>query len=96
VPQQQLFVLNSPFMSEQARHFTKRLHADPNLADDAARIQRAYTLAFGRPASAEEQDWIRAYLREADPKDAQPLNKLTRWERVSHTLLSSNEFLYVD
>ncbi|MEY2599331.1 MAG: hypothetical protein RLZZ142_1590 [Verrucomicrobiota bacterium] len=96
VPQQQLFVLNSPFMSEQARHFTKRLHADPDLADDAARIQRAYTLAFGRPASAEEQDWIRAYLREADPKDAQPLNKLTRWERVSHTLLSSNEFLYVD
>jgi hypothetical protein len=96
VPQQQLFVLNSPFMNEQARSFAKRLHNDQSLKDDPARIQRAYALAYGRPASNDEQDWIHAYLNKSDPKEAQPLNKLTRWERVTHTLLSSNEFLYVD
>ncbi len=96
VPQQQLFVLNSPFMSQQAKAFAKRLQADAGLPDEASRIQRAYQLAYGRAATDVEMDLIQGYLGEKDSVETQAQNKLTRWERVAHTLLSSNEFLYVD
>jgi hypothetical protein len=96
VPQQQLFVLNSPFMAEQARAFAKRLFEETPSGDDAARLERAFQLAFARSARPEEVDWIVDYLRAPDPKEEQPSNKLSRWERVAHTLLGSNEFLHID
>jgi hypothetical protein len=57
---------------------------------------RAHQLAYGRAATDAELDLIRGYLETKDPGEVQAQNKLTRWERVAHALLSSNEFLYVD
>src|SRR5204862_6820639 len=46
VAQQQLFVLNSPFMIDSAKAFAERLNgAGP---DDGARVVAAYRLAYGR------------------------------------------------
>jgi hypothetical protein len=90
VPQQQLFVLNSPFMVEQARSFAKRLHEEG--ADDAARITRAFQLAYGRPPAQQELDLGLAYLSLEETET----NKLTRWERYAQVLLGANEFMYLD
>ncbi len=49
---QALYLMNSPFVREQARAFAARL---VNLRpDDSSRIELAHLLLFGRPASPEE------------------------------------------
>ncbi len=50
VPQQALFLMNSPFMIEQARGLLKRIPAGP--PDD--QIRTLYRLLFGRPPSDRE------------------------------------------
>ncbi len=91
VPQQQLFVLNSPFMVEQAKAFAARLHTEqPN--SDTDRIQRAFALAYGRPPMEREVEIGLAYLN----GDSDPDSKLTLWESYAQALLGSNEFMYLD
>jgi hypothetical protein len=94
VPQQQLFVLNSPFVVEQAKALATRVQTEA--ASDAERILRAYALAYGRPPSDRETQAVLRYLTAADDDDDKAMNKLTRWERFAQALLASNEFLYVD
>ena len=92
VPQQQLFVLNSPFVVEQAKALAARLKSEP---DDTARIRRAYLLAYGRPAEEVELNVGLSYLATPDDPGETPVG-LTRWERYAQVLLSGNEFLYLD
>jgi cytochrome c553 len=90
VPLQQLFVLNSPFMQARGRALAARLTADPQEADHA-RVRRAFSLLFGRPASEDEVQMGVEYLRHDEEK-----TKLTRWEQYAQVLLGTNEFLFVD
>jgi hypothetical protein len=92
VPQQQLYVLNSPFVIETAKSFAARLQKEAG--SDTERVQRAFRLAFARPASEEEERLFVGFL---NAKDADPMaNRLTRWERLAQILIGSNEFMYVD
>jgi hypothetical protein len=92
VPQQQLFVMNSPFVIEVSKALAARVQKEA--ATDPERVQRAFALAYGRPAAAEEAQVFVAFLQ---GKDAEPAaNRLTRWERVAQILIGSNEFMYVD
>lgn len=95
VPQQQLFVLNSPFMLEQAKAFAKRLH-DECGDDRDAMIGRAFLLAYGRPVTAVELELAERFLSSEDAEEEQDLNGLNRWERYAQVLLGSNEFMYLD
>src|SRR5262249_39314514 len=52
-PLQALFLMNDPFVHEQARRSAARLLAER--PDDAARVGRAFLLALGRPPTAEER-----------------------------------------
>jgi hypothetical protein len=88
VPQQQLFVLNSPFVLGQAKALAARL------SPDAEGVRRAYVLAYGRPAKESEVAMAMHYLGGHD--DRAEHNGLTRWERYTQALLAANEFLYVD
>ncbi len=92
VPQQQLFVLNSPFFIGQAKALAARVGAEEH--DDAARVRRAYLLAYGRPVTDAELTLALHYLGGRD--DPTEHNALTRWERYTQALLAANEFLYVD
>jgi hypothetical protein len=94
VPQQQLFALNSPFVVEQARALAARVKREA--ASEPARIQRAFLLAYGRPAAAAEADAVHRFLAARDSTADAPKNKLTRWERFAQVLLGSNEFAYID
>jgi cytochrome c553 len=93
VPQQQLFVLNSPFVIEVSKALAARVQKAS--ADEAARVQRAFQLAYGRPAHDEELRLALRFLAAPDGAEASA-NRLTRWERLAQVLIGSNEFMYVD
>jgi mono/diheme cytochrome c family protein len=91
VPPQALFLMNNPFVSQQARRFAQR----PDVAwllDDKQRIVRMYRLAYGRPPEPEEVEWGRAFLAAALGDGA----KLTAREQYAQVLLLANEFAFVD
>jgi hypothetical protein len=90
VPQQALFLLNSPFVVEQA----KALAARPDVVAEPTpegRIQRLYRLLFGRKAEAEEVA-LGVQFVSTTPAGG----KLSPWERYTQVLLLSNEFATVD
>jgi hypothetical protein len=95
VPQQQLFVLNSPFMIEQARAFAMRLSKEAG-EDLEARIRYAFELAYGRTVTDIELGLAKRFLAAADDEADKDLNTLSRWERYAQVLLGSNEFMYLD
>ena len=91
VPQQQLFVLNSPFMIAQAKAFSTRLHKEAP-ENDESRIKLAFRLAYGRPPEDIEVELGKSFVSiERDPE-----SKLSRWESYAQVLLGSNEFMYLD
>ena len=82
-PLQALALLNNGFMITQAQHFAARLQQEkPNAL--AAQIERAIWLAFGRKATATEQQKYAAFAR------SYGLPNLCR------VLLNLNEFTFAD
>ncbi|MFO0428389.1 MAG: PSD1 and planctomycete cytochrome C domain-containing protein [Planctomyces sp.] len=99
IPQQQLFVLNSAFMMEMSRAFSLRLESSS--ANDSDRIQLAWRLAYGRPPEAEEmtaaEEFLVSAVADKAPSDQDPAVNfgLTPWQQLAHSLLASNEFLFI-
>ncbi len=91
VPQQYLFLLNSPFMIERARALAARLAKEQ--PDEAARLEFAYDLLYGRPPTAEETEAGRRFLAQSPAADQ--TSGLAAWEQYAQVLLSANEFMYV-
>jgi hypothetical protein len=94
-PAQKLFMLNSPFMLQQAKALAARLHADAP-GDDAARIDRAYRLIFARPPEPAELSLGLDFLHAGVPAADAPPPAPSRWEQFAQILLASNEAMYVD
>jgi mono/diheme cytochrome c family protein len=95
VPQQALFLMNSPFVVEQAR----ALAARPEVIGQArpeARIQRLHELLYGRPADADEIALGLRFLTAAAAAAGTPGNALGPWEQYAQVLLLANEFTFVD
>jgi hypothetical protein len=90
VPQQQLFALNSGFMTAQAQSFARRVEAMGTT--DEERITAAYRIAFGRAPEKAERDLALRFLKLPNKPD----DKLTRWQQYAQVLLASNEMMYVD
>jgi len=70
VPQQALFLLNSPFAAHQARQLAARLNAAP---PGPARVDLAFRLALGRPCSAAERETLLKFIEAASsptPREA--------------------------
>jgi len=87
VPAQALFLMNSPFVQDQAKGLANQLRDAPGL-DDAGRIDLGYRLAFGRPATSAEKERGGKFL--GDKPTA------AGWTEFCHALLASAEFLYLD
>ncbi len=86
---QKLFMLNSPFILQEARAFAARLAAGAG-ADETGRITEAYRLAFGRTPTSSELDVALGFVHGPDAEG------LTRWDQFAQVVLISNEMLYVD
>jgi mono/diheme cytochrome c family protein len=98
VATQALFMMNSPFVVEQAEATTRQLLSQSQ--DDAARIGLLYARALGRPASDEEIQRAAAYLdayrdaaAAAGKKAGDP--QLAAWSSLCQAVMASAEFRYV-
>ena len=94
VPQQQLFAMNSPFVIQQARRFAQRLRLEKR--DEAARIRHAFELAYARPPRLGELELSRQFLATVRRSAARPgAASLSPWEQFAHSILASNEMMYL-
>jgi hypothetical protein len=96
-PLQALFLMNDPFVHEQARTFAGRLLAEP----DGDRIERAFLYAFGRPPSDTERKQAGDYLRSVGERLrasglAAEKTPLRSWESLARALFMSNEYVYIN
>jgi hypothetical protein len=66
VATQALYLLNDPFVRRQSLNLAERLLSRTDL-DDAGRVELAYRLALGRPASGSEIERVTAYLSDYEP-----------------------------
>jgi hypothetical protein len=86
---QALSLLNDPFLHEQAALFAGRLAREAK--DDAARIERAYRLALGRPPTEAEQGSSLEYLIRTRAR----VGEAAAWESFARVLFRLSEFVYV-
>jgi hypothetical protein len=93
IPQQSLFLMNSPFAIEQGQALANRGDVGP-VADSAAKISALYRAALARTPSAAETAAAQHFLDSA-AADATG-SQLTPWEQLAQLLLMTNEFAYVD
>jgi len=98
-PLQALYLLNDPFVHEQAQGFARRLINTE--ADSAMRLRKAYRMALGRIPSADEQSASRQLLEHVHTalQQAQiPTDQLEQqcWQSLCRTLFRLNEFVYID
>jgi hypothetical protein len=99
VPQQALFLMNDPFMAQQAEGLARRLKA--SATDLAQRIDLAHQLAWSRPAKPIEYEQALRYLEEYKRRLAElgilpEQQELEAWTSYCRILLSANEFVYLD
>jgi len=99
VPLQSLFMLNSKFVHAQAAGLAAQLIK--NTQDPQQRIKLAFEQVYARPATDPE---IKSLLRFADminnqlsaEKVAANKRELETWSSICRSLLTSNEFIYVN
>jgi len=88
VPAQSAFLLNSPWMAAQARHFAVSLLA--TAADNGAALDALHLRAFARLPTAAERD--RALTFVADTAGEM---RLERWTTLCHAAFATTEFRFV-
>jgi hypothetical protein len=92
VAPQALFLMNHPFVLEQARHTAERLLADQTLNNEG-RIAWAYRLTLGRPPSPGELRLAEKYLAGATGSSAE---LQAAWAQLVQALFASMDFRYVN
>jgi hypothetical protein len=101
VAPQALFMLNSTFVSAQAKEFATRV-AKTAAKNDTARVDLAYKLALGRSPTTPERTraiaYIDTYLRDpsANKSKDPDKNKLEAWTSLCQALFASAEFRYLN
>jgi len=95
VPQQALYLMNSPFVNEQARKLAQREDVAA-LAEPRDKVMRLYDLALARKPSERELELGMAFLSAEQPLADAPAEQLSPLERYAQVLLLSNEFMFVD
>jgi hypothetical protein len=98
VAPQALFMLNSPFIMEQARLAAEKALANKDETDDE-RLDRAFRETLGRPPSRRELTLSRWAIHE--PADGANENgatagRVAAWERLYQGLFASVDFRYLD
>ena len=98
-PLQALFMMNDPFAHKQAELFAGRLMKLKS--ESAARIDMAYQIALGRPASKDElsvaENHLAAYQEKLkSSKISSAEHSKLALASLTRALFASNEFIYVD
>ena len=98
VPTQNLYLMNSPFVQEQAR-LTARALLERKDLDDQERIAYFFLKALNRPVTEQERVRALQFLADFEEQltllpDAPENPHLEAWARYCHAVFVSNEFLF--
>jgi hypothetical protein len=85
---QALFLMNNPFVIEQARRLAARGEIQKE-RDPASRVTQLYQLVYSRCPTPEEQHWLTQYVASIE-------DSTVAWQRCAQALLLSNEFVFID
>jgi hypothetical protein len=91
VPQQALFLMNSPFVVEQARALAQRIEPASSRSTER-KIGLLYRLVYQRSVNQSETRFAERFLAAQPTADA----KLSPLEKYAQVLLLSNELAFVD
>jgi hypothetical protein len=94
--EQALYMLNNPFVLELSDAFARRLIQSST--DPQARVDRAFQIAYGRPASREEIQASVKFVRKAKDSQSQvPSDEamFKAWSQFCQAILGSAEFRIV-
>jgi hypothetical protein len=95
-PLQALYLLNDPFVHEQAGHIAARLRAER--VDDAARVESLYLLTLARVPTGQETTSALEFLERVRTKLDGPSDQLDQqaWQALVRAIIRLNEFVYID
>ncbi|MEX2212777.1 MAG: PSD1 and planctomycete cytochrome C domain-containing protein [Phycisphaeraceae bacterium] len=91
-PQQALFMMNSPFVVEQANALMNRAEVVKHVGDLPRNITVLFQLAFSRSPSAQELAGAKAFVEQ----EINAGGDEKAWKKFAQALLLSNEFVFVD
>ena len=99
VPTQSLYLMNSEFIHVQAAGLAKRVMSDAS--DAAARVGLMFQVAIARRPSEDELadalQFLSSYIEAlATSETAQEDRQLAAWSGLARTMLTRNDFLFVD
>ena len=100
VPTQALMMMNSPFVIRQSEFLAKSILADERFDNDSARIRQLYLRLLSRPPAEVETRWTRQFqqkyeqLLKGEADDG--IRRWTAWTALCQTLISSNDFFYMN
>ncbi|QDU09937.1 DUF1553 domain-containing protein [Gimesia aquarii] len=96
VPAQALFMMNSPFVVEQAQATAQRLLEDAK-QNDQERISQLYLTCLGREAEAAEQTEALQYIESLANSNSDPsAARLQAWASYCQILFASTEFRFLN
>jgi len=97
VPQQALYLMNSPFAMDQARHLVMRKEV-AGVSEPEKKISAIYRILYSREPSADEIAMGVQFVADekAKAQAMPPRGAMTPWEKYAQALLASNEFVFID
>lgn len=94
VAQQALFLMNNPFVVDRVKVLAAK--AMKRSASFNPRVDWLHRCLFGRPATGREVSTLSAVFEdEAAAGKDQAASELSAWQHIIHTMLCSNEFIYI-
>jgi hypothetical protein len=93
VPAQDLFLMNSPFVTEQSRVFAGRLLKESTT--DSDRVSMAYRLALSRPPTGPEQERALQFIDEIGSGVSGDEPEIAAWASFCQALFVTAEFRHV-
>jgi hypothetical protein len=94
VAPQALFMMNHPWVIDQAQAAAKKLVAE-KADDDRARVTRAYRLVLGRAPTAGEATLALKYLP-AESTASESAKRAEAWAHFYQALFASVDFRYLN
>jgi len=94
VPQQALFLMNSPFVAQASRTVLQRGEFKSAKTDQERAVQLYRMILSRRPTASETE--LAIQFREVAAKQTSAPGQLAAWEQLAQVLLLSNEFSFVD
>ena len=95
VAPQALFLMNHPFVIEQARHAAQRTLREV-AGDDAARIERAYRVALGRSPAARERALALEFVAATTGGEVDDATRLEAWTQLHQSIFACVDFRYLE